>query len=59
MGGYPQESYAVVVHVIQSKWKFLQYVITNTGDVFAGVEKMLRENFCLVFSSKIQHLSHP
>ena len=42
-GTYPQESYAVVVRVIQSKWIFLQHVMKNTGEEFTGVEEMLRE----------------
>ena len=44
VGKYPQESYAVVVRVIQLEWIFIQHVMTNTGDTFAGVEKILWEN---------------
>ena len=42
-GKYPQESYAVVVRVIQLEWIFLQRVKTNTEDAFAGVETMIWE----------------
>ena len=44
-GKYPLESYAAVVRVIQSEWIFLQHITWETGDMFAGVEKMLREKF--------------
>ena len=44
-GKYPQESYAEVVRSIQSEWIFLQRVTWDTGDEFAGVEKMIRETF--------------
>ena len=37
---YPQESYAAVVRAIQLEWIFLQHVTKNTGDAFAGVDKM-------------------
>ena len=30
---------------IQSEWVFLQHITTNTGDVFAGVDKMIQETF--------------
>ena len=41
-GKYTQESYAAVVHAIQSSWIFIQHVITYMGELFAGVEKMIR-----------------
>ena len=34
-----------MVHAIKLEWIFLQIFTENTGDAFAGVEKMLRENF--------------
>ena len=40
-GKYTQESYAVVVNVIQSEWIFLQHVTWDKGDAFVGVEKMI------------------
>ena len=46
---YLQESYATVVHEIQSEWIFLQHVTWDTGDAFVGVEKMIREMFFLIF----------
>ena len=42
VGKHPQESYAVVVCVIQSEWIFLQHVTKETGYAFAGSEKLLR-----------------
>ena len=53
-GKYPQESYAAVVHSIQSEWIFLQRVTWDTGDSFTGVENMIRETFppCLFFGGK-------
>ena len=42
---YLQDSYAAVVHEIQPEWIFLQCVTWDTGDAFAGVEKMIRETF--------------
>ena len=48
---YPQESYSAVVRAIQSELICLQRVTWDTGDVFTGVEKMIQEFFCLVFSS--------
>ena len=50
-GKFPQESYAAVVHEIQSEWIFLQRVTWDMGDAFTGVEKMIRETFlpCLFF----------
>ena len=44
-GKYPQESYTEVVRVIQPEWIFLQCVTWDTGDAFAGVDKMIRETF--------------
>ena len=44
-GKYPQESYAGVVRAIQSEWIFIQCVTWDTGDAFAGVEKMIWELF--------------
>ena len=46
-GKYPQENYATVVCAIQLERIFLQCVKKNSGDVFVGVEKLLRENFLL------------
>ena len=45
VGKHPKESYATVVREIQLKWIFIQWVTNNTGDVFAGAEKMFREIF--------------
>ena len=59
MGKYPQESYATVACAIQPEWIFLQRVTWYTGDAFTGVENMLRETFCLTFSSERQNPSHP
>ena len=56
-GKYTQESYAAVVRAIQSEWIFLQRVTWDTGESFAGAEKMIRESFCLVFSSERQNPS--
>ena len=52
---YPQESYATVVCAIQSECIFLQRVSWDTGDGFAGLEKMIREPFLLhlFFGNKI------
>ena len=52
-GKYTQESYAVVVCAIQSEWIFLQHVTWDTGDAFAGVEKMIQETClpCLFFGN--------
>ena len=49
-GKYTHESYATVVHAIQSEWIFLQRVTWDTGDAFAGAEKMIQETFlpCLL-----------
>ena len=41
VGKYPQESYTTVVRAIQSDWIFLQRVTWDTGDAFAGVEKVI------------------
>ena len=55
---YRQESYAVVVRAIQSEWIFLQRVTWDTGDAFAGVEKMIQENFLpSLFFGKMETLS--
>ena len=52
-GKYPQESYIAVLRVIQPEWVFLQRVTWDTGDTFAGVDKMSRETFltCLLFGN--------
>ena len=42
---YPQNSYTAVVRVIQLKLIFLQRVTWDTGDFFAGVEKMIHRTF--------------
>ena len=59
MGGkYPQDSYAAVVRVIQSEWIFLQHFTWDTGDLFVGVKKMIRETFLLsLFFGKTKTLS--
>ena len=44
-GKYPQESYSAVVCAIQSEWIFIQCLTWYTGNLFAGVEKMIRETF--------------
>ena len=44
-GKYPQGSYSAVLRAIQSEWIFLQFVTWDTGDAFAGVEKMIQETF--------------
>ena len=44
-GKYPQEIYAAVVRAIQPEWIFLQHITWDTGDLFAGVEKMIWETF--------------
>ena len=53
-GQYPQESYAAVVHAIQSEWIFIQRVTWDMGDAFAVVDKMIRGSFlsCLFFGKK-------
>ena len=38
-------SYATMVRGIHSEWIFLQRVMHDMGDAFAGVEKLLRETF--------------
>ena len=43
MGKYPQESYTVVVRVIQLECIFLQRMKKDTVQEFAGVEKVLLE----------------
>ena len=35
----------MVVRAIQSEWLFLQYATQDTGEKFAGVEKMIQETF--------------
>ena len=50
VGKYPQGSYAVVAHEIQSEWIFLQRVTKGMGQGFAGMGKVPPEIFCLVFS---------
>ena len=52
-----QESCAEVARVIQSEWIFLQHATWDTGDEFAGVHKMLREIFSLVFFRTEKNLS--
>ena len=58
-GKYPQESYAAVVRKIQSEWIFIQRVTWDTGDSFAGVEKMIWETFLPHLFFKIRKPSHP
>ena len=45
MGKYPQDSCAAVVRAIQLELIFLQHVPWDAVDAFAGVEKIIRENF--------------
>ena len=48
-----------MVHEIQSEWIFLQRVTWDTGDVFAGVEKMIQEIFLpRLFFGNTKTLSH-
>ena len=49
---YPNESYAAVVRAIQSEWIFIQCVTWYTGDLFAGVEKIIHEFFASYFFRK-------
>ena len=57
-GKYPNESYAAVACVIQSEGIFIQRVTWDTGDAFAGVEKMLWETFLPhLFFGKTKYLS--
>ena len=57
-GKCPQESYAVVVRAIQSESIFLQSVTWDTGNLFAGVEKMIRKTFLpRLFFGKTKTLS--
>ena len=51
-GKYPQESYASVVRGNQSECIFLQRITTDTGDVFAGVEKTVQYFFASSFIRK-------
>ena len=44
-GQYSQESYAEVVHAIQSEWIFLQYATWDMGDTFTVAEEIIRETF--------------
>ena len=58
-GKYPQESYSAVVCAIQSEWIFIQCLTWYTGNLFAGVEKMIRETFLpRLFFGKTKTLSH-
>ena len=58
VGKYPQESYAAVVRAIQSEWIFLQRVTWDTGNSFAGVEKMICKTlFPRLFFGKTKNLS--
>ena len=57
-GKHPQESYAAVVCAIQSEWISIQRATWDTGDSFAGVEKMLHETFLpRIFFGKTKTLS--
>ena len=58
-GKYTQDSYTAVVIEIQSECIFLQCVTWDTGDSFAGVEKMICETFFLVFSSETRKTPPP
>ena len=59
MGKYPQESYAAVICAIQLECIFLQ-LTWDTGDAFAGVEKMIQETFLprLFFRNTKNPLTH-
>ena len=55
---YPQEIYAAVVRTIQLKWIFIQRITKNSGSVFAGVNKIIRETFLpRIFFRKTKYLS--
>ena len=55
---YPKEIYAAVVRAIQSGWIFLQHITWDTGELFAGVEKLIRETFLpRLFFGKTKTLS--
>ena len=57
-GKYPKYIYAVVVCEIQSEWIFLERVTWDTGDTFAGAEKIIWETFLPhIFSGKTRTLS--
>ena len=57
-GKYPHGGYAAVVRAIQLKWVFLQRLTVDIGEVFAGVEKTIRENFLpRLFFGKTKSLS--
>ena len=57
-GKDPQEIYTVVVCEIQSEWVFIQRVTWEMGDAFAGVEKMIWEDFLpRLFFGKTKTLS--
>ena len=47
-----------MVRAIQSEWIFIQHITWDTGDAFAGVEKMIRETFLpRLFFGNIKTLS--
>ena len=50
-GKYPQERYSTVVSTIQSECIFTEWVTWDTGNTFAGEEKIIQETFlhCLFF----------
>ena len=50
----------MVVRAIQLDWIFLQCITSNTGYVFAGIEKLLQEKNPVPFLQKIEiyHTPH-
>ena len=56
---YLQESCAAMARAIQSEWISLQRITWDTGVALAGMEKMVRKNFCIVFSLERKHSSRP
>ena len=58
-GKYPQESYAVVVRVIQLEWIFLQQVKPISETRLWEWRICFGKHFCLAFNSEIQKISHP
>ena len=55
---YTQDSYAAFLCAIQLEWIFLQSVTWDTGESFAGVEKMICKTFLpRIFFRKTKTLS--
>jgi hypothetical protein len=52
---YPQSAYAGLQKSLQQEWKFLQRVVPEIGDRFAGVEQAISANFLpALFDKKIE-----